>query len=90
MKHGERGLQGVRTIMHRETGRCAGLRCREHEKAYLDQNLWEHSRDVHTGEKIEFVYKVDKTFKEDVLGSWMRPSGLQGRRGPNLMKIMSG
>ena len=46
------------------------MRCGEHEKAYLakkNSNLWEHSRDVHKGEKIEFGYNVDKTFKDDVL-----------------------
>ena len=46
------------------------MRCGEHEKAYFakkNSNLWEHSRDVHKGEKIEFGYKVDKTLKDDVL-----------------------
>ena len=63
-------LQGVRTVMHGETGRCARIRCGEHEKAYLakkNSNLWEHTRDVHRGEPVEYGYKVDKTFKRDVL-----------------------
>ena len=63
-------LQGVRTVMHGETGRCARIRCGEHEKALLakkNSNLWEHSRDVHDGDKVEYGYKVDKAFKEDVL-----------------------
>ena len=62
--------KGARTVMHGETGRCVRLRCGEHEKAYLakiNSNLWEHTRDVHKGEKIEYWYKVDKTFKDDVL-----------------------
>jgi hypothetical protein len=44
-------LQGVRT------GRFARLRCGEHEKSLLakkNSNLWEHARDVHTGEKVEY------------------------------------
>ena len=63
-------LQGIRTVMHGETGRCARLRCGEHEKAYLakkNSNLWEHVRDIHKGENVEYGYKVDKTFNNDVL-----------------------
>ena len=63
-------LQGIRTVMHGETGRCARLRCGEHAKAYLakkNSNLWEHSRDVHKGMNVEFGYKVDKSFQDDVL-----------------------
>ena len=62
------------------------MRCGEHEKAYLakkNSNLWEHSRDVHKGEKIEVGYNVDKTFKDDVLArhlndknEWVRPAGV--------------
>ena len=35
--------------------------------AKKNSNLWEHARDVHGGDKVEYGYKVDKTFKEDVL-----------------------
>ena len=63
-------MKGVRTVMHGETGRCARIRCGEHERAYLSKknsNLWEHARDVHKGGRVEYGYKVDKTFKDDVL-----------------------
>ena len=46
------------------------MRCGLHEKAYLakkNSNLWEHVRDIHKGEKVEYGYKVDKTFNNDVL-----------------------
>ena len=35
--------------------------------AKKNSNLWEHARDVHRGETVEYVYKVDRTFKGDVL-----------------------
>ena len=47
--------------------RQADVRGREHQRAYLTKKiskLWEHTRD---GNMIEYEYKVDKTFKTDVL-----------------------
>ena len=35
--------------------------------AKKNSNLWEHSRYVHQGMNVEFGYKVDKSFQNDVL-----------------------
>ena len=81
-------LQGVRTVMHGETGRCARLRCGEHEKALLakkNSNLWEHARDVHNGEKVEYGYKVDKAFKDDVLARQLDEAIRIAGEGGNLL-----
>jgi hypothetical protein len=81
-------LQGVRTVMHGETGRCARLRCGEHERALLakkNSNLWEHARDVHNGEKVEYGYKVDKAFKDDVLARQLDEAIRIAGEGGNLL-----
>ena len=81
-------LQGVRTVMHGETGRCARLRCGEHERALLakkNSNLWEHARDVHNGEKVEYGYKVDKAFKNDVLARQLDEAIRIAGEGGNLL-----
>ena len=61
-----------KVIMHGETGRCAKVRCGEHAEALKrgdwDSRLWEHCKEVHKGERVEFGYKVVRSFENDVLG----------------------
>ena len=71
-----------------QTGRCARLRCGEHEKAYLakkNSNHWEHVRDIHKGEKVEYGYKVDKTFNNDVLARQLDEAIRIAGEGGNLL-----
>ena len=57
---------GVRSIMHGETGRTARMRCGEHRDNLAGKRggLWEHCLLFHSGEKVNFGYKVVGAFKD--------------------------
>ena len=61
-----------RHVMHGESGRCAYVRCGEHIRDYKRKaktsNLWEHSRDIHGGEMVNYGCKVVGYFPGDILG----------------------
>ena len=60
-----------KSVMHGETGRCAMIRCGEHEEALRrgdkDSRLWDHCKEYHEGVKVNFGYKVVGSFEKDVL-----------------------
>ena len=53
--------------------------------AKKNSNLWEHARDVHNGEKVEYGYKVDKAFKDDVLARQLDEAIRIAGEGGNLL-----
>ena len=64
--------QGVDVVMHGETGRCARVRCGEHQRDYQSglprSNLYEHVLKEHNGDKsTQFRFDVVAAFKNDVL-----------------------
>ena len=65
-------VEKKKVIMHGETGRCAMVRCGEHARALRrgdwDSRLWEHCKEIHDGERVEFGYSVVRSFENDVLG----------------------
>ena len=60
---------GVKAVVHGETGRCARVRCGEHRDLVRKKkgSLWPHCRDVHNGEVPDFSYEVQSSFKDVLL-----------------------